>query len=90
MIASADQKWAAGNRAGALLLYRRIVDQVGTGSDYGTRAQARITEAGNAPAASAAPTAAAPTPSVAAPSAPAEPPKEAAPHIDTTDLPGHQ
>ena len=45
MIASADQKWASGNRAGALLLYHRIVDQVGTSSDYGARAQARINEA---------------------------------------------
>jgi predicted Zn finger-like uncharacterized protein len=83
MIASADQKWAAGNRAGALLLYRRIVEQVGTGSDYGARAQARINEGHNAPAAEPAPAAAAPTPSVAAP----EPPKDM-PHIDTTDLPG--
>lgn len=89
MIASADQKWASGNRAGALLLYRRIVDQVGTSSDYGARAQARITEAGNAPAA-AAPTqpAAAEKPAEAAPATP-EPPKDT-PHIDTTDLPGAQ
>jgi predicted Zn finger-like uncharacterized protein len=88
MIASADQKWANGNRAGALTLYRRIVDQVGAGSDYGARAQARINEAGSAPAAGAAP----PTPPGAekpaeaapAPAAP-EPPKDV-PHIDTTDL----
>jgi Flp pilus assembly protein TadD len=82
MIASADQKWASGNRAGALALYRRIVDQVGTGSDYGARAQARITEAGSAPAAaSAAPPTAAPAPAPApAPAA------EAPPQIDTTDL----
>jgi hypothetical protein len=65
------------------LLYRRIVEQVGTGSDYGARAQARINEGHNAPAAEPAPAAAAPTPSVAAP----EPPKDM-PHIDTTDLPG--
>jgi hypothetical protein len=83
MIASADQKWASGNRAGALLLYRRIVEQVGTGSDYGARAQARINESAGAPAA--APGAAAPTPAPSA--APAEPPKDM-PHIDTTDLPG--
>jgi predicted Zn finger-like uncharacterized protein len=82
MIASADQKWAAGNRAGALLLYHRIVDQVGTSSDYGARAQARINEAGNAPAAASPP--AGEKPAEAAPAAP-EPPKDA-PHIDTTDL----
>jgi hypothetical protein len=85
MIASADQKWASGNRAGALLLYRRIVDQVGAGSDYGARAQSRINEAASAPPAAAGPGAAAPAP---APSAAApEPPKDV-PHIDTTDLPG--
>jgi predicted Zn finger-like uncharacterized protein len=86
MIASADLKWASGNRAGALVLYRRIVDQVGTSSDYGARAQARITEAGDAPAATAAPQAA-PGAAAAPSAAPAEPPKEV-PHIDTTDLPG--
>jgi predicted Zn finger-like uncharacterized protein len=90
MIASADQKWASGNRAGALLLYRRIVDQVGTSSDYGARAQARITEAGSAPAAAApTPPAAAEKPAEAAPPAAPEPPKDV-PHIDTTDLPGAQ
>jgi hypothetical protein len=66
-----------------LLLYRRIVDQVGTSSDYGARAQARINDANSAPAHSAekAPEGApepAPTP---------EPPQDM-PHIDTTDLPG--
>ena len=81
MIASADQKWASGNRAGALLLYHRIVDQVGTSSDYGARAQARINEAGNAPATT---PPAGEKPAEAAPAAP-EPPKDA-PHIDTTDL----
>jgi predicted Zn finger-like uncharacterized protein len=82
MIASADQRWASGNRSGALLLYRRIVDQVGTSSDYGARAQARINEAGSAPAAAPAqPVEPAPTP---------EPPKDLPPHIDTTDLPGAQ
>jgi predicted Zn finger-like uncharacterized protein len=85
MIASADQKWATGNRAGALTLYRRIVDQVGAGSDYGARAQARINEAGSAPAAAAAPDKPAPDkPAELAPAAP-EPPKDV-PHIDTTDL----
>ncbi|HXK18430.1 MAG TPA: zinc-ribbon domain-containing protein, partial [Polyangiaceae bacterium] len=86
MISSADQKWASGNRAGALLLYHRIVDQVGAGSDYGQRAQARINEAGSAPAA------AAPAPAEAAPARPAAPapapaPPSDAPVIDTTDLP---
>jgi hypothetical protein len=85
MIASADQKWANGNRAGALTLYHRIVDQVGVGSDYGARAQARINEAGSALAAAPSPAPAAPEkPAEAAPAAP-EPPKDV-PHIDTTDL----
>lgn len=84
MIASADQKWASGNRAAALALYRRVVDQVGTGSEYGARAQARIAEAASAPPAAEAPAPAESTPAAApAPEAP----KEAAPHIDTTDLP---
>ena len=88
MIASADQKWASGNRSGALLLYRRIVEQVGTGSEYGARAQARISEAGSTPAAAAEP--GAPPTAAAAPSAAApEPPKDI-PHIDTSDLPGAQ
>jgi hypothetical protein len=91
MIASADQKWAAGNRAGALLLYKRVVDQVGAGSDYGARAQARLNEAASAPAAAAAPASSAPATAAPAPApAPApEPPKDV-PHIDTTDLPGVQ
>jgi predicted Zn finger-like uncharacterized protein len=85
MIASADLKWASGNRPAALGLYRRIVDQVGTSSDYGARAQARINEAGSAPAAAAPAQPATPTEPAPAP----EPPKDA-PHIDTTDLPGAQ
>ena len=84
MIASADQKWASGNRAGALLLYRRIVDQVGTSSDYGARAQARIAEGSSAPTAAAPAQPAAAAPAEPAPAAP-EPPKDV-PHIDTTDL----
>jgi predicted Zn finger-like uncharacterized protein len=88
MIASADQKWASGNRQGALLLYRRIVDQVGTSSDYGARAQARINEAGSAPAAAAPAEPAAPAkPAEPSPAPAPEPPKDV-PHIDTTDLPG--
>jgi tetratricopeptide (TPR) repeat protein len=89
MISSADQKWASGNRAGALLLYHRIIDQVGTSSDYGARAQARITEASSAPAAPAPEATAAPAkPAEPAPTAPPEP--KDLPHIDTTDLPGAQ
>jgi Tfp pilus assembly protein PilF len=83
MIASADQKWANGNRAGALTLYRRILDQVGAGSDYGARAQARVNEAASTPTAPPAP-AAAEKPADVAP-APPEPPQDL-PHIDTTDL----
>jgi hypothetical protein len=85
MIASADQKWASGNRAGALLLYHRIVDQVGTSSEYGARAQSRINEGSSAPsAAPAQPVAEKPVEAAPTPAAP-EPPKDV-PHIDTTDL----
>jgi predicted Zn finger-like uncharacterized protein len=77
MIASADQKWAAGDRAAALALYKRIVDQAGASSDYGARAQARLNEVQSSPES-------APAQSAAPPSEPA------APHIDTTDLPGFQ
>lgn len=86
MIASADQKWASGNRAGALLLYHRVVDQVGTSSDYGVRAQARITEAGSAPAAPAPAQPAAEKPAAVAPAPAAPEPPTDVPHIDTTDL----
>jgi predicted Zn-dependent protease len=89
MIASADQKWASGNRAGALLLYRRIVEQAGSGSDYGARAQARINEASSSPPSAAEPTAASPAAAPLPSAAPPEPPKDV-PHIDTTDLPGAQ
>jgi tetratricopeptide (TPR) repeat protein len=86
LIASADQKWASGNRAGALTLYHRIVDQVGTGSEYGARAQARISEASSAPAAPTSAQAPAEKSPEAAPTPAAPDPPKDAPHIDTTDL----
>jgi hypothetical protein len=43
-MASADSKWEAGDRKGAIALYRRIVEQAGASSDYGQRAQARIAQ----------------------------------------------
>jgi predicted Zn finger-like uncharacterized protein len=44
LMASADAKWDAGDRRGAIALYRRIVEQAGTSSDYGQRAQSRISQ----------------------------------------------
>ena len=81
ILASADQKWESGNRQGALVLYRRLVDQAGPTSEYGARAAARIAQAA-VPAGGAAGAAAndALAPPNAEPAAPA-------PSIDTTDLP---
>lgn len=74
ILASADGKWEAGDRAGALFLYRRLLDQAGPSSEYGARAAARIAQANAAPATSA--------------SAEREAPTAPSPGVDTTDLPG--
>jgi len=78
ILASADQKWDAGDRAGALGLYRRLVEQAGPNSEYGARAAARIAQ-GAATSGSAAPveTGATIKPQVPAP---------AEPVIDRSDL----
>jgi hypothetical protein len=77
-MATADQKWQAGDRKGAITLYRRILEQAGASTDYGQRAQSRIAQGdgGDSGASKAAP---------APDSAPVPPPK---PEIDTSDLPG--
>jgi predicted Zn finger-like uncharacterized protein len=55
ILASADQKWDAGDRSGALVLYRRLLEQAGPNSEYGARAAARIAQGDAKPAGSAAP-----------------------------------
>lgn len=45
LLGRGDQLWSSGDRAGALQLYQRVVDQVGTTSTYGQRAQSRIDQA---------------------------------------------
>lgn len=91
ILASADQKWEAGDKKGALVLYRRLVEQAGSSSEYGARAAARIAQGEGSPGGSTAPTTApvdtppaAPKPAAPSPEPPATPPAG----IDTTDLPG--
>jgi predicted Zn finger-like uncharacterized protein len=48
LMARADLKWSGGDKAGAVTLYRRILEQAGQGSEYGQRAAARLAEAGTA------------------------------------------
>jgi len=50
ILASADQRWDAGDKAGALVLYRRLLEQAGADSTYGSRAAARIASADAPPA----------------------------------------
>jgi tetratricopeptide (TPR) repeat protein len=91
ILASADQKWNAGDRPGAVVLYRRLLEQAGPTSEYGARAAARLALSDGSthgtPATSAAPveTGATIKPEVPGtqPAQPAEPPG-----IDTSDLPG--
>jgi hypothetical protein len=81
MLASADQKWDAGDKPGALLLYRRLVEQAGADSEYGARAAARIAQSEAAPPRTVAPLE---TGAPIKPAAPAAP----EPNIDRSDLPG--
>ncbi|HEY3233405.1 MAG TPA: tetratricopeptide repeat protein, partial [Polyangiaceae bacterium] len=78
MVGVADQKWASGDKKGALVLYRRILEQSGAGSTYGQRAAARLQQGESGKGSPASQTA---EPATAAP--------VEAPQIDTTDLPGH-
>ncbi|MEI9953017.1 MAG: zinc-ribbon domain-containing protein [Pseudomonadota bacterium] len=81
ILASADQKWDAGDKPGALALYRRLVEQAGSNSEYGARAAARIAQSG---AAAVAPSAApVETGATIKPGAPAS----AEPGSDRSDLP---
>jgi tetratricopeptide (TPR) repeat protein len=89
LIAQADRKWDSGDRAEAVKLYRRILEQAGAGSSYGQRAAARLAEAeraGDKRAPAASPGEKEPPASEKTVPAP-EPPLEETPHIDTTDLP---
>jgi tetratricopeptide (TPR) repeat protein len=87
ILASADQKWEAGDRPGALVLYRRLLEQAGPNSEYGARAAARIAKSDTpTPSGSAAPVETGATIKPEAPAAlPADPARP--PGIDTSDLP---
>lgn len=89
LVARAEQKWASGDRAGAIVLYRQVLQKAGTGSPYGQKAQARISEFQSSlrPGAQEAPEQPAPPAEPAQPAPPQEPER---PHIDTTDLPEFQ
>jgi len=80
ILASADQKWDAGDRPGALVLYRRLVEQAGPNSEYGARAAARIAQ-------SAAPSGSAATPVETGATIKPQVPAAPAPTIDRSDLP---
>ena len=90
ILASADQKWDAGDRKGAVLLYRRLLDQAGANSEFGARAAARIAQvdaSGNGGVNTVVAPVAPVTPVDLAPARP-DPPSTPPPDIDTTDLPG--
>lgn len=82
LIGQADQKWDAGDRKGALAIYRRVLDSAGASSSYGKRAAARIAQG----AASDGDVKLEEEPPKPSPSPSAAPPP--APSIDTSDLPG--
>jgi tetratricopeptide (TPR) repeat protein len=81
LMARADLKWSSGDRSGAITLYRQVIEQAGSGSEYGQRAAARLaqTSAGTAPA----PSGAKAAPAASAPHSTTPPPE-----IDTSDLSG--
>ncbi|MEP7049287.1 MAG: zinc-ribbon domain-containing protein [Pseudomonadota bacterium] len=85
ILASADQKWDAGDRKGALALYRRLLEQAGPNSEYAAHAASRITQgdttSGNAVGSVVGPIDAGAAKGMAPPATPP-------PDIDTTDLPG--
>lgn len=83
ILASADQKWESGDKSGALVLYRRLLEQAGPNSEYGARASARIAQGtGSAESSGGSPAAVETVP--IKPDAPAAPPAG----TDKTDLPG--
>jgi predicted Zn finger-like uncharacterized protein len=95
LMAMGDSKWSAGDRKGAVSYYKRVLEQAGPSTDYGQRAQVRITEAEGSTSSSsnASPppeptaTATATATSTATSATPAAPPRSR-PDIDTSDLPG--
>jgi predicted Zn finger-like uncharacterized protein len=90
ILASADQKWDAGDRKGAVVLYRRLLDQAGPSSGFGARAAARIAQVDAAGIGGVSAVVAPVAPAAPVDIAPArpEPPSTPPPDIDTTDLPG--
>jgi predicted Zn finger-like uncharacterized protein len=90
LMATADQKWASGDRKGAISVYKRIVEQAGPSTDFGQRAQARISEGeasgSSSPSAPAAPQPTTTATGTAMPDSSA-PPRQR-PDIDVSDLPG--
>ena len=92
ILASADQKWDAGDRSGALVLYRRLVEQAGQNSEYGARAAQRIAQSDPARPGAAQPSATAAPVETGATIKPEAPKTEPAlpPGIDTSDLPGRK
>jgi hypothetical protein len=86
ILASADGKWDAGDRKGAVALYHRLLDQAGPNSQFGARAAARIAQADAA--GSGAGTVVAPVAPVDIAPARPDPPSTPPADIDTTDLPG--
>jgi predicted Zn-dependent protease len=87
ILASADQKWDAGDRKGALILYHRLLDQAGANSGFGARAAARIAQV-EASGNGGVNTVVAPVAPVDLAPARPDPPSTPPPDIDTTDLPG--
>ncbi|HEY5957039.1 MAG TPA: hypothetical protein VIV60_10820, partial [Polyangiaceae bacterium] len=49
---AADVKWRSGDRAGAAVLYRRIMERVGDSPGYGQTAAARVKELEGSPSGS--------------------------------------
>ena len=90
ILASADQKWDAGDRKGAIVLYRRLIDQAGPSSEYAAHAANRIAQGdtSNGSTAVVGPIDAGASKAEAPAPTPAQPPATPPPDIDTTDLPG--
>jgi hypothetical protein len=91
LMAVADGKWSAGDHKGAVALYKRVLDQAGPSTDYGQRAQSRITESEGTSASQSAPAAPKPTATAApapTPTTTSESPARTRPDIDVSDLPG--
>ena len=90
LLARADQQWEAGNRKAALALYHRVLDQAGAGTEYGQRAQQRISQAAAAEKVDAEKVEVEqkqPESDEEPAPPPSPPPASPPPGIDTTDLP---